>query len=130
MHGFRLIARHELAALAALATEFDVAPEPRGAARGGTAAPAGVRKTTWLDTFDWRLHKAGLTLQYVPGRGGSELRLSGAGPGSGSGAEPGKDVTQLVTGWQASRPSSRMTDRTSSGPHGTPQATRSAWTRR
>ena len=58
--------------LAALAGEFDVVPE-----RGGTGA--GTRRTTWLDTFDWRLHKAGLTLEYVPRRGGSELRLSGAG---------------------------------------------------
>src|SRR5689334_6521259 len=33
-------------------------------------------------------------------------------------------------GWQAPRPSSRMTERTSCGPAGTPQATRSAWTRR
>ncbi len=93
------------AVIAALAAEFNVAPEPGGAARGGpdrggTAAPGGARRTTWLDTFDWRLHKAGLTLQCVPGRGSSELRLSG--PGQGAGA--GQDVTQLVTGWQASRP--------------------------
>src|SRR6266576_628733 len=61
-------------ALAALAADFEVVPE-----RGGTGALGGVRRTTWLDTFDWRLHKAGLTLEYVPDRGGSELRLSGAG---------------------------------------------------
>jgi CHAD domain-containing protein len=78
-----------LAALAALGAEFDVVPE-----RAATNAPRGVRRTTWLDTFDWRLHKAGLTLEYVPARGGSELRLS----------EPGKVTTQLVTGWQAARP--------------------------
>jgi len=81
------------AVLAALTGEFDVVPE-----RGGTGA--GTRRTTWLDTFDWRLHKAGLTLEYVPRRGGSELRLSGAG----ADADPGKAATQLVTGWQASRP--------------------------
>ena len=40
------------AVLAALTGEFDVVPE-----RGGTGA--GTRRTTWLDTFDWRLHKAG-----------------------------------------------------------------------
>jgi CHAD domain-containing protein len=80
------------AVLSALAAEFDLVPE-----RGGASAP-GVRRTSWLDTFDWRLHKAGLTLEYVPGRGGSELRLSDAGTGA------DKDVTQLVTGWQASRP--------------------------
>jgi CHAD domain-containing protein len=83
------------AVLAALTREFDVVPE-----RGGTGA--GARRTTWLDTFDWRLHKAGLTLEYVPRRGGSELRLSGA--GAGADADPGKVATQLVTGWQASRP--------------------------
>ena len=77
------------AVLAALAAEFNVLPERAGA---GAAA----QRTTWLDTFDWRLHKAGLTLEYVPARGGSELRLSGA--------DPGKAATQLVTGWQASRP--------------------------
>jgi CHAD domain-containing protein len=42
------------------------------------------------------LHKAGLTLEYLPARGGSELRLSGRGAGQGA--------AQLVTGWQASRP--------------------------
>jgi CHAD domain-containing protein len=81
------------AVLSALAGEFDVVPEP-----GATGA--GTRRTTWLDTFDWRLHKAGLTLEYVPRRGGSELRLSGAD----AGADPGQAATQLVTGWQASRP--------------------------
>jgi CHAD domain-containing protein len=83
------------AVLAALAAEFEVAPE-----RGGTGVPGGVRRTTWLDTFDWRLHKAGLTLQYVPGRGGSELRLSG----TASSTDTSNDAAQLVTGWQASRP--------------------------
>ena len=83
------------AALAALGAEFEVVLE-----RDGASAFGGVRRTTWLDTFDWRLHKAGLTLEYVPGRAGSELRLSGAGKG----VETGQDVVQLVTGWQASRP--------------------------
>ena len=83
------------AVLAALAGEFAVVPEP-----GATGA--GIRRTTWLDTFDWRLHKAGLSLEYVPRRGGSELRLSG--PATGAGADPGTAATQLVTGWQASRP--------------------------
>ncbi len=80
--------------LAALATEFDVQPERRGAGTLGAD-----RRTTWLDTFDWRLYKAGLTLEYVPGRGGGELRLSASRPGA-----PGSDATQLVTGWQPSRP--------------------------
>jgi len=79
--------------LTSLGTEFEVVPE-RSAAR------CGERRTTWLDTFDWRLHKAGLTLEYFPGqRGGSELRLSGTGAGG-----TGKDTAQPVTGWQAARP--------------------------
>ncbi len=61
--------------------------------------PGADRRTTWLDTFDWRLYRAGLTLEFVPGRGGGELRLSGTRTGA-----PGSDATQLVTGWQASRP--------------------------
>ena len=28
-----------------------------------------TRHRTWLDTFDWRLHRAGLTLESVTGRG-------------------------------------------------------------
>jgi CHAD domain-containing protein len=81
------------AALAALAAEFGVVPERTLGDHGGT------RRTTWLDTFDWRLHKAGLTLEYAPGRGGSELRLAGNG-GNGTAEE----LTQPVAGWQASRP--------------------------
>src|ERR1700689_1079775 len=62
--------------LAALAAEFDVVPD------GGDGGQGGDRRTTWLDTFDWRLHKAGLILEYVPGRAGSELRLSAASTGT------------------------------------------------
>jgi len=80
--------------LAALATEFDVQPE-----RHGVATPGADRRTTWLDTFDWRLYKAGLILEFVPGRGGGELRVSASKPGA-----PGSGATQLVTGWLASRP--------------------------
>jgi CHAD domain-containing protein len=79
------------AVLAALAADFDLLPE-----RGTASTPSVHSRTTWYDTFDWRLYKAGLTLEYIPGRGGSVLRLSAAGTG--------KDVTQIVTGWQASRP--------------------------
>ncbi|HEX5190147.1 MAG TPA: CHAD domain-containing protein [Streptosporangiaceae bacterium] len=44
-----------------------------------TVAPAGQSRTvrrTWLDTFDWRLFRAGLTLEYTTGRGGSGLALT------------------------------------------------------
>ena len=79
------------AVLAALSAEFTVIRE-RGIP-GTTGVPG--ERVTWLDTFDWRLHKAGLTLEYVPGRGSSELRLSGS---------AGQEAAQLVTGWRPSRP--------------------------
>src|SRR5215469_16209728 len=36
-----------------------------------------VRSRTWLDTFDWRLYRAGLTLEQVTGRDRAELVLTG-----------------------------------------------------
>ena len=43
----------------------------------GDGRPNRVRRT-WLDTFDWRLYRAGLMLQHVTSRAGaSELRLTG-----------------------------------------------------
>jgi CHAD domain-containing protein len=53
--------------LTALAPRFSVAP---------TARPRTVRRT-WLDTFDWRLHRAGLTLEHVTGTRPGELVLTG-----------------------------------------------------
>jgi CHAD domain-containing protein len=35
-------------------------------------------RRTWLDTFDWRLYRAGLTLESVTGRGPAELVLTAA----------------------------------------------------
>jgi hypothetical protein len=95
------------AVLESLAAEFEVVPERAAPPVPGGSAPGGGRRTTWLDTFDWRLSKAGLTLEYVPGRGGGELRLSDTGTSAGTavgGAGTAEDATQLVTGWQASRP--------------------------
>jgi CHAD domain-containing protein len=47
----------------------------------GFTLQAGPRRATlrrtWLDTFDWRLYRAGLTLEQVTGRGTAELRLTG-----------------------------------------------------
>ncbi len=40
------------------------------------ARPRSVRRT-WLDTFDWRLFRAGLTLELVADRGAAELVLTG-----------------------------------------------------
>src|SRR5215469_6584629 len=74
--------------LEALRQGFELVPE-----RG---SPGGARRRTWFDTFDWRLYKAGLTLEYLAAHRGGELRLTG-------------DATQTtavqpVTGWQAFRP--------------------------
>jgi CHAD domain-containing protein len=44
----------------------------------GGGRPVRARRT-WLDTFDWRLYKAGLTLHQVTARGGRELILTGPG---------------------------------------------------
>ena len=51
---------------AALAPRFKVAPSGR---------PRTLR-LTWLDTFDWRLHQAGLTLQHSVGSRVSEYTLT------------------------------------------------------
>src|SRR5207248_10813824 len=43
------------------------APDARG---------SGMRRRTWLDTFDWRLYRAGLMLQFEQARRGGRLLLS------------------------------------------------------
>jgi CHAD domain-containing protein len=94
--------------IAALASEFELAPE-----RPGQPASAGRR--TWLDTFDWRLHKAGLTLEYAARSIGGELRLTvreakaapvpPVSPAAAIAPPPAETlITQPVTGWQAARP--------------------------
>jgi hypothetical protein len=60
-------------------------------------APGTVRRT-WFDTFDWRLYRAGLLLEYVPARRGGELRLVCL-------ASPDQSLaSQPVTGWRPSSP--------------------------
>ncbi len=58
------------------------APDGLLAAAGAllAGAPDGraeVLRRTWLDTFDWRLYRAGLTLEQVRRRGATELTLTG-----------------------------------------------------
>jgi len=55
----------------ALSQTFAVRQEPG-------AAGSGTHRWTWLDTFDWRLYKAGLTLQFEQARRGGRLVLSKA----------------------------------------------------
>jgi len=81
--------------LTALEQEFTLVPDHAAAPR--TAA----RRYTWFDTFDWRLYRAGLALEYVPAHRGGELRLSEA--SSDAPGDVAGDVTQPVAGWQASR---------------------------
>ena len=76
-----------LAALAALSQAFTVTAE---------AGPAGARRRTWLDTFDWRLYKAGLMLEFEQGRRGGRLLLSRA--------DGTPQAEQPVTGWPPRRP--------------------------
>jgi len=76
------------AALDVLAQAFGVAAE-RGAPGSGT------RQRTWLDTFDWRLSRAGLVLEYERTKRGSRLLLS---------RDDLPLAEQPVTGWQPRRP--------------------------
>jgi CHAD domain-containing protein len=53
-------------------------------------------RRAWLDTFDWRLYRAGLTLELVTGRGTAELTLTG---------RDGAVVAAQPAGTAGSRPS-------------------------
>jgi CHAD domain-containing protein len=75
------------AVLAALAPAFGVAAE-----RG--APGSGARQRTWLDTFDWRLYRAGLVLEYSRARRGGRLVLSQDGS---------PQAEQPVAGWRPRR---------------------------
>ena len=79
------------AVLDALAPAFGIAPE-----RGATGS--GTRRRTWLDTFDWRLDRAGLNLTYENARQGSRLLLTAQ-------ASQASQAEQPTAGWQPRRPS-------------------------
>jgi CHAD domain-containing protein len=69
-------------ALVTLSQSFTVRPEP---------AAAGTHLSTWLDTFDWRLYRAGLMLRFEQARRGGRLLLSKA--------DGTPQAEQPVTGW-------------------------------
>ncbi len=75
------------AALAALSQAFTVTRE---------ASAPGARRRTWLDTFDWRLYRAGLMLEFEQARRGGRLLLSRA--------DGTPQAEQPVTGWPPRRP--------------------------
>ena len=63
-----------------------------------SVAATGQRRTlrrTWLDTFDWRLFRAGLSLEYTAARGRSELVLT---------ARDGELIAEQSLGQAAGRP--------------------------
>ena len=75
------------AVLDVLAEAFGVVTE-QGAPGGGTPPP-------WLDTFDWRLNKAGLVLEYQHAKRGGLWLLS---------RDDLPQAEQPITGWQPRRP--------------------------
>jgi CHAD domain-containing protein len=75
-------------ALDVLAQAFGIVTE-----RG--APGSGARQRTWLDTFDWRLNRAGLVLEYERAHRGGRLLLS---------RDDLPQAEQPVTGWQPRRP--------------------------
>jgi len=75
------------AAYAALSQAFTVTAE---------ADASRARRRTWLDTFDWRLYRAGLMLEFEQARRGGRLLLSRVG------GTP--QAEQPVTGWPPRRP--------------------------
>jgi CHAD domain-containing protein len=79
------------AALNALEAAFGVETE-----RGATGS--GTRRRTWLDTFDWRLDRAGLTLVYENTRHGARLLLTARNDDTVQAEQP-------AAGWQPRRPS-------------------------
>jgi len=80
------------AVLDALAPAFGIVPE-----RGATGS--GTRRRTWLDTFDWRLNRAGLALTYENARQGSRLLLTAKANPDGT-----SQTEQSAAGWQPRRP--------------------------
>ena len=95
---------------------LDVLGQAFGVVTEHAAPGSGARQHTWLDTFDWRLNRAGLVLDYEHTRRDGRLLLS-------------KDevtvAEQPVSGWRSSRPrlaSLRIWSRT--GPAGRSAASR------
>jgi CHAD domain-containing protein len=81
------------AALGQLEQTFALLPDPNGGTHG-----APHRRRTWFDTFDWRLYRAGLLLEYAPARRGGELLLTSVG-------DPDQPLArQPVTGWRPTTP--------------------------
>src|SRR3984893_17667530 len=86
------------AVLDALGQAFGVVTEPG-------APGSGARQHTWLDTFDWRLNRAGLILEYEQKNRGGRLLLS---------RDNTPQAEQPVTSWHPTRP--RLAENLPAGP--------------
>jgi len=85
------------AVLDALAQAFGIAQE-----RG--APGSGPRRRTWLDTFDWRLARAGLALTYEHARRGNRLLLTATATATATASDDTPQAEQPAAGWQPRRP--------------------------
>ncbi len=92
-----------------VSTVLDVLGEAFGVEAEPGAPGSGARQHTWLDTFDWRLNRAGLVLEYSRVRKGARksgrLLLS---------KDEVVQAEQPVTGWRSSRP--RLAEDLPAGP--------------
>src|SRR5262245_42619034 len=79
---------------AALRENFELAPERAGAV---------AQRRTWFDTFDWRLYRAGLSLQYVTAQRAGALVLTSARASGGPNRDASGRAEQPVTGWRPGR---------------------------
>ena len=59
-----------------VAAVLDVLGQAFGVAADRAAPGRGASQHTWLDTFDWRLNRAGLILEYEHKNHGARLVLS------------------------------------------------------
>jgi len=74
---------------------LDVLGETFGVVAEPGAPGSGARQHTWLDTFDWRLNRAGLVLEYEHLRQGGRLLLS---------RDEVVQAEQPVADWRSGRP--------------------------
>jgi len=73
---------------------LDVLGQVFGVATETGAPGSGARQRTWLDTFDWRLNRAGFVLEYEHTRRGGRLLLS---------RDDVPLAEQPVSGWRSGR---------------------------
>src|ERR1700726_867587 len=78
-----------------VAAVLDVLGQAFGVVTEPGAPGSGARQHTWLDTFDWRLKRAGLVLEYEHRSRGGRLLLT---------RDEVLQAEQPVPGWRSTRP--------------------------